>query len=315
MPYTNTTAENRPDLDIIVAEHIGVEQPGFVGTKLLPILPQEKSSGKFHKILFSEIDKQILDNRKTSTSGYNRIERTTDKDSFDCEKYGLEEPLDEDDVARMGMIEAEAMTSGLVSFNNLRAQEKRIAAKICTSTFGSAYQQAVVAAWCNAGTAKPLRDMNNSKNKLVKNIGGTKVPGCKLTLTITDEQLAALLETDEIMSKSLYTRKLGEGQPSLEELKAYFNVDDIFVASARIKKELIFSNAFGLLAIVSDSQGLKMIPRLGNTFLWTGSTASNNVTQTYRDEVKEADIVRVKHHVDEKIITAPCGVLLTGVLA
>jgi hypothetical protein len=132
---------------------------------------------------------------------------------------------------------------------------------------------------------------------------------------MNDTQFDYLLATKEIQDKCIYTRKIADGQVQADELARYFGVDRIEIATGKIKKANIWGNSYMLLSLVSNNQALKSVPRIGNTFLWTGSTASNNVVQSYRDEEKEADIIRVKQNTDEKVISSACGILITGVVS
>ena len=311
--YPNTTAIDRPDLEIALVEHLALAGSGFAGTKMFPILNSDKSSGKYHKITFAELDKQILDNKKQSSTGYNRVQRKTGKDSYDCQKYGLEEELDFDDVQRLGVIQSESIVTSAVGFNNLRSQEIRIKKTLWnTELFKGSSQQKALKPW-NDAAATVKKDIDLAKLRLKKNIGGTNGPGTRLVLLCSDEMIVNILASDLIQKKTEFTRRIEESDPNLEQLAQYLRVDEIIEASSRVEGELIFTNEFAMLAIVSASEATQLVPRLGNTWLWTKSTGSNNTVETYRDENKEADIIRVKHHVDEKLMCAACGILFTDV--
>jgi hypothetical protein len=54
-----------------------------------------------------------------------------------------------------------------------------------------------------------------------------------------------------------------------------------------------------MLTITSNSPDITE-PCIGRTFLWTGDSDSNSVVESYRDEERRSDIVRVRHHTQER---------------
>ena len=48
----------------------------------------------------------------------------------------------------------------------------------------------------------------------------------------------------------------------------------------------------------------------GRTVVWTGDASSLFVTETYRSEQNRSDVIRVRQHTDEKIVSTPSGTLI-----
>jgi hypothetical protein len=65
--------------------------------------------------------------------------------------------------------------------------------------------------------------------------------------------------------------------------------------------------------LVSGATNLRSAPQYGRVMLWRDSTPADMMVETYRDEGRESNVVRVKHHSVEKLLTARAGYLLTNI--
>ena len=65
-------------------------------------------------------------------------------------------------------------------------------------------------------------------------------------------------------------------------------------------------DAEAMLTITTDDPDIS-VPCIGRTFFWveeSGDGEANTVVETYRDETRRADIVRVRHDSDERLLAS-----------
>jgi hypothetical protein len=107
-------------------------------------------------------------------------------------------------------------------------------------------------------------------------------------------------------------------------LSLYLDVDDILIGGAQYdstKKGQSYSLAdiwddeYVTLARISRGSNDLREPCLGRTMLWTSDSPQMLVTEQYREEQTRSDIYRVRHYVDEAIIFAGAGYILSNITA
>ena len=200
----------------------------------------------------------------------------------------------------------------------LRSQERRVAAKVKnTSTFENA---AATKAWNSYADADPLADVEKAKEHFRYSVG------LKPNALVMDEGVLRHISMCEaVMERVKYTSPNAiRGQLTIEQLKAYFGVENIVVAGAVFnsakkgkpkKIEAIWPKDKVLLArLSSGGQDLKE-PSLGRTFIWEEDAPGMLVTEQYREEQTRSDVYRVRQNTDECIQFAGAGYILTGVTA
>jgi hypothetical protein len=73
----------------------------------------------------------------------------------------------------------------------------------------------------------------------------------------------------------------------------------------------IWGTEYAMLFVKQDSADLRS-PGLGSTFVWTSDSPENVNVESYREEQTRSNIIRVRHHCVETILSANCGYLLSG---
>ena len=198
----------------------------------------------------------------------------------------------------------------------LRSQERRVAQKVMdTGTFENA---AAAKAWNSYADADPLADVEKAKEHFRFSVG------LKPNALVMDEDvLRHISMCQAVMERVKYTSPNAiRGQLTLEQLKAYFGIENIVVAGAVFnsakkgtpkKIEAIWPKDKVLLArLSSGGQDLKE-PSLGRTFVWEEDAPGLIVTEQYREEQTRSDVYRVRQNTDECVQFTGAGYILTGV--
>lgn len=325
MPSPSTSlATLRPDLaGGFMQFDLAMDRQGFIGNLVLPVFETAVQAGPFGKITLES----LLQNRETKRApggGYNRGNWEFTTDSFACVENGAEEPID-DREAKMyaSYFDVEQVSAQRAYDAVLRAQELRAANLIFNTTTwtGAALTTAVGTAWtaANAATAVPITNVNAAAVKVWE--------GCGMwpNALIMNRQVFKNLKVNDQVKAAIAS--LGAGSSirardiTREMLAAVFDVDYVFVAgsaqNAAIEGQTrslahLWSSSYCMVARVCTSQDIRE-PGLGRTLHWgaDGSQVGGTV-ETYRDENVRSDIVRVRHDVQEKVLYAECGHLLSG---
>lgn len=286
----------------------------FMGLKLAPPIGVQVRNGSYGKITYAEMTESPLTVKRAPGSNYFRTETNVTTDTFDCEEYGQEEAIDDGNALVVGQyFEAEMTAAQKAIYNLLYQQEVRIKTLLQNaSTFSSTYQSACYDEWDQASTATPVKDILSAKMKLYQNSGADESMGSKLVLGMSHKVYAALVSTNEVKGCLGYN---GNGLPprywETAAVAGALGVDEVVYSIANASGTDTWDDEYAYLFLTSDSPNM-VIPRCANVFRWDADCADNALVETYRDETIRSNIVRVRQHVDEKIVNVACGILITN---
>lgn len=312
-PASLTTV--RPDLAAGVMAY-GLQQE-FMGLKLLPNLNVQYKNGTYGFYSYAELTRTAADIRRAPGSEYYRRQSAFTVDTYACQEYGLEEAIDDGDkLEAERYFQVEQTKANSCMFQLMQQQELRIKTLIeSTALFTSGYQQAVATKWNTAGSATPTYDLAKAKNKLVINSGVAGAMGQKLVLGMSYALYEYLVNVTEIKNcLGLSGNGVILGKVTKQQIAAILGVDEIVVSTAQASGSDMWDKQYAYLFYVSDSSDWG-VPRLGNSLVWSADAPGNSLVENYRDESTRSDIVRVRQHIDEKVINVRNGILLTGCYA
>ena len=322
MPTSVTSlATLRPDLaESFEAFDLEAEKAGYIARKVLPTVDVASQAGNFGKIPLEQLLQQ-RDTKRAPGSGYSRGNFTFDDSIYSCKENGAEEPIDD----REAMMYAEYFDAETVStqraYNAVLANaEKRVADAIFnTSTWTGASLTTDVSSvpWATIASAKPLANVEAAVQKVYD--GSGLWPNA---LVINKKVFRNLRNTpeviDRIASSGAGDRNLAS-DVTLQMLAQAFDLDYIIVAggSQNTAKEgqtasvgQIWSSTYAMVCKVATSGDFRE-PCVGRTFHWSADGSNiDGAIESYRDETVRANIIRVRHDVDEVILYAQAGHLL-----
>ena len=321
---SSSLATLRPDLATFLEFDLEMDQLGFVADQVFPVIDVASQAGNFGKIPLEQL-LQERDTKRAPGSGYSRGSFTFQPAVYACEEHGAEEPVD-DREAKMyrEYFDAEVISTARAFSAVLTNAEKRVAdAVFNTSTWtGTPLTTAISNEWDSNHTtnAVPITDVEAAVQKVYDNSG----LWCN-ALIINRKVFRNLRNLDQIIER---INSSGAGSPSkpsditTQMLAQVFDLPYIIVAgsSRNSAKEgqtatptQIWSSEYAMVCKIATSADMRE-PCIGRTFHWSedGSSIGGTV-ETYRDETVRGDVVRVRHDVDEIVLYAEAGHLLSNV--
>jgi hypothetical protein len=204
----------------------------------------------------------------------------------------------------------------------MRNAEVRMAAAVfnTTSWTGSALTTAITNEWDDSANATPRADVKAAKLKVWDNSG--LLANALIINHILFEHLKDVAAVIDRLKYAGYT----DPNPALigeRALAQALGIDMIIVAGSpkNTAKEgqdasisPVWSSEYAMVARVATTQDVRE-PCIGRTFHWgeDGSDIGGTV-DTYYEERRRSDIVRVRHQVDEKTLYVQAGHLLSNAI-
>ena len=318
---SSSLATLRPDLAGSLMEFdLEMNLNGFVGSQVLPVINVDRESGKFGKIPLEQL-LQSADTKRAAGAGYSRGNWSFTDESFVCEEYGHEEPVDD----REAKIYADYFDAELVSTLRARSTimveaEKRIAAAVYNETTFSGQITTVTNEWDDATNCTPIVDVNTAINLAYDRTGIWPD-----SLVINKKVFRNLRASDKVKDAIASS---GAGDPTkqsditVQMIAQCFDLRNVFVAGGSTNSAAegqtavpaqIWSDEYAMVFKAASSDDIREAC-LGRTFHYGGDgSQANGAVESYRDENVRADIVRVRHDVDEKILYSEVGQLLKNI--
>lgn len=316
--YSNTNAIIRSDINAFVVEAAGVEDL-LIGPKIFGVYGSPSRTGIYPRIrmgqggLMKTDDSSGDKTRRAPDGSYNETSRVTEQDTFDCVDRGLEERIDDAyarDYARF--FDAEVVTAQMLLRAMRLAQEKRHADTLFDSAVFNSTNSSVAYSEANIATIDFARDMTDAIDRLT---GKGIVPNT----VVMNVALWNRLRRSTKLQTYLYGNLPSGNQRTIKaaDLGAEFGITNILIAA--IKNDTASKRKDPTLAhIWSDdyvwvgnvASGDFAARGAARQIVWTGDAPDLYVTETYRNEIRRGDMVRVRQHTTEKIIDATAGELI-----
>ncbi|MEM1224606.1 MAG: hypothetical protein AAGJ40_02855 [Planctomycetota bacterium] len=321
---TSSLATQRPDLaESFMEFDLEADAAGMIAGRVFPVVEVQSQAGNFGKIPLEQLLQQ-RETKRAPGAGYSRGNFTFTDAKYACDEHGAEEPVD-DREAKMyaDYFDAELISTQRAYSAVLRNAEQRVADAVFNTTTwtGSALTTAAGTAWSNASST-PLADVEAAVQKIYDNSGLWAN-----SLVVNKKVFRNLRNCDEVIDR---INSAGAGSPSkasdvtVKMLSEVFDLPNIIVAGTSknganegqsATPTQIWSSEYAMVCCVATSGDFRE-PCVGRTFHWgeDGSSVGGTI-ETYRDETKRSDIVRVRHDVDEVLLYPEAGHLLSNITA
>lgn len=298
-PSTSASvAELRQDLGAVAYERLlGSAAVGHIGLQVLPLFRSAISSAKFPKIP-KDVGLKAVDDARGAGGHYNEVDWRFEMDAFSTEDRGLVGYIDDRLRALYStVIEVEQATTDTVTDQILLAHERRVAA---LAVAGGASANVTVP-WSTAATATPKADIDTGKAAF-RTASGLLPNALAMSLTA----FWALVNTAEVKGALQYTApiQMGGFEAQRAAMAAYLGVDQILVAggmhdTTQKNKAAVLADLWNPtychLLRVSNGSTNALEPCWGRTILWTGGAGDLLTVETYRDEPRRADAIRIRN--------------------
>jgi len=315
----------RPDLGGSFMEYdVLAREMGYIATQVFPVFEAAKPSGTFGTIPVEQL-LQTRDTTRSPGSGYARGEWEFSTDTFACIEHGAEEAIDDNQAtAYREWFDAEQVAAARAMSSVQRNAEIRVHdAVFNTSTWtGSSLTTAIGGGleWDVAASAKPIADVEAAAQLVYDNSGFW--PNALVITKKVFRNLRVVAEIQDVISSSGAGMPENAGMITQQMLSTVFDLPFIIVGGstkntaaegATASLASVWDDEYAMVCRVSTTNDISE-PCIGRTIHWSedGSDIGGTV-ETYRDETVRGDIVRVRHQVDEKMLYAQAGHLLSNV--
>lgn len=313
MAYITSGATLRGDITTAVIQ--GQSTNAFIGADICPIYSSGVKAGQYLKLNLGNAELLNSDTSKVSPgSAYPRSSRAFDTDNFVCFEYGLEEVVPDalaSDVARFFGLETE--TAKILLRNIQIGHEVEVSDAVMNSGTFNATAAGVSYTTANLSTISFVADVAQAKQRLLKK-------GVIPNSIILNQEVFDLIRRAPLVQNQFFgvvpsdTRRL----LSEDELAAVAGVDKCYVGraaknsaqkGASFSGSFIFPTTFCMVGNVAG--GDFAAGGLGRTIIWSEDTSAPFVTESYRDENRRSNILRVRSNRVVKIIDSTAGELIT----
>lgn len=321
MPSPSTSAATlRPDISESFEEFdLEMDREGYIAQKVMPPIEVQSQSGTFGKIPVEQLLK-ARDTARAPGSGYARSQFTFETASYACEEHGAEEVIDDRELNMYSGYFDAAMVSALRARSDvLRNCEQRVADAVFNATTFSSYTTGITNEWDDYTNAIPITDVDEATKAVYSQCG--LWPNA---LIINYTVFRNLCNCDQIVNRIKYQNFMDAraGTINAQALAQVFNLDYVLVAGGSTNSanegltasvSHIWSNEYAMVAKVATTPDFKE-PCLGRMFHWSEDGSQvNGTVEIYREESARGDVVRVRQDVDEIILYAASGHLLSNV--
>jgi len=291
---------------------------GLIGAEIFPLLPVAAKSGQYLKVQLAQADLLNNDSKaRSSASDYARVTRSFGTDSYDAVEYGLEEVIGDDfkaDADRFFDLEA---SSARYLLRQLKiGHEKRVSDIInaATTPFTTADQSAI-SAYTNANLANidVAGDVAAARTELNKL--GYEANAVLMSAPVFER----IRRTTKLQNQFFGVVSDTKGRLLSEaEIAAALGVERVLVGRAAVNSAnknksysggFIFPNTF--ITVANVQSGQFTAGGIGRTLVWSADAPGGFVTESYRDEARRSNVLRVRMNTAEKLIDANAGVRIT----
>ncbi len=297
----------------LTAQKFMQDATAFVGRQLFPLFFTAMQAANYYVFDRENMLNVPTSIRRSPASPYARQVMQLSGDSYSCQNYGVEEPVDDEERAKYGnAVDADnaAVRRGVNTI--LVNHETRVHDAIVNSS--TIPRSAPGTTWDQEGST-PIQDIRAMRESVHSNCGLDAN-----TICFNRAVFNALSDHSQVLDRIKYSER---GVVTEDILAAVFGVSRVLVAGGltnaaaeglTLNPGTIWDDTV-ILAHVENVQDLSA-PNFGRTFAWRQFTGPDGLqTFTYRQDEIDSDVQRVRQHCDEKLVGPECGYLLTDVLS
>jgi hypothetical protein len=305
----------RADIAQAVYEGLSNKNNLFIGTEVMPVYSSDVKSGAYLKLNIGDSETLNDDVLKIAAgAGYPRTSRRFTSDSFDAIEYGLEEVLPDSNRRDLDrFFDTEVNIAGMLLRQIQISHEARVASAAFASNGLTAISATAAYTEANITSFDVPGDVASAKLELAKFgvLPNTLIMSMPLFERIrrsakVQNQFFGIVPSDQ-------SRLLSEG-----EVAAAVGVDRVLVGRAPKNTAakgqayaggFIWSNTY--LALATTSGGDFSGGGFGRTIVWAADSPVPFVSETYRDEARRANVLRVRQNSAEKVIDGSSIIRIT----
>lgn len=291
---------------------------GLIGANLLPLQNVDAKSGTYLKVQLA--GGELLSNNalaRESGASYSRGIRSFASANYATNEVGLEELVPDDSAKDLNRFFAyEAETAKFLLRQLKLSHEKRVADLLwnATTPFTIADQtRAVAYTQANVATIDVARDVATAKLALAQY-------GYETNCVAMSANVFELIRRSTLLQNQFFgvISNTGARLLSEAEIAAALGVQSLLVGRAAYNtagKNKSYSGSFIVpdtkIIVGQVSGGEFTAGGIGRTLVWSGDSAGGFVSESYRDEARRSQVLRVRMNTDEVVIDPNAAVRIT----
>lgn len=291
---------------------------GLIGAQLLPIQNVDAKAGTYLKVQLAA--GELLSNNvlnRESGSSYSRGIRSFSSANYSTNEFGLEELVPDDASADLNrFFSYESETAKFLLRQLKLSHEKRVNDVVwASSTPFTIADQSPAANYTQAlvTTVDIARDVATAKLALAQY-------GYEANCVAMSANVFELIRRSTLLQNQFFgvISSTGARLLSEAEIAAALGVTNLLVGRAAINtagKNKSYSGSFVVssakIVVGQVSGGEFTAGGMGRTLVWTGDAAGGFVSESYRDEARRSQVLRVRMNTDEVIIDPNAAVRIT----
>ena len=291
---------------------------GLIGANLLPLQNVDAKSGTYLKVQLA--GGELLSNNalaRESGASYSRGIRSFASANYATNEVGIEELVPDDSAKDLNRFFAyEAETAKFLLRQLKLSHEKRVADLLwnATTPFTIADQtRAVAYTQANVATIDVARDVAAAKLALAQY-------GYESNCVAMSANVFELIRRSTLLQNQFFgvISNTGARLLSEAEIAAALGVQSLLVGRAAYNtagKNKSYSGSFIVpdtkIIVGQVSGGEFTAGGIGRTLVWSGDSAGGFVSESYRDEARRSQVLRVRMNTDEVVIDPNAAVRIT----
>lgn len=317
-PSSAITTGLRPELLGSFEEYPLLSQEnGFVGLNVFPPLEVPNQAGTYGIIPVEQVKRNVStsDLTRAPTGDYNEIDWKFETFSYVTTEYGIRVPVDDREAAMyQDFIEAEMLSASIARLALLEDLEQRTVALALDASIPTS---AVATIWTTVATATPITDIGTAMKAVYNNTGFRAN-----TLALHWKDLWNMKLTSQFQDFVKYTQRSLPEDMGPTEIASALGLSKVFVAGVSVNTAAddaaaSFSDVWTagkvFVGRTADANSSHKEVCIGRTHHWAADGSRvTGVAESYYDDAKRRQIVRVRHDVQTKLIYPKAGYVLTG---
>jgi len=306
---SNDAAILRPDLGAVVDEFTPARSAGMIADRVLPMFPVSLQSSGF-PVIPKEVMLKLKETARAPRSAYPSADWKWENGLYATSENGWEEPIDDRErKIYRNLFDVESVCAKRAMQIILRGREKRVADLVFNATRFTAH--AVGNKWSDTTNATPIDDVKDAKRAVELQCGMT--PNA---LIMDPTSMDCVTNCDQVIDRLKYTFPgIDMADMTAAQVAQVLGVQQVLVGggvydSAAENKDAsiarIWPSTQVMLTSIATSNDLTEAC-LGRTFYWqdeSGDDEVQTVVESYRNESRRSDIIRVRHDSDENLLAS-----------
>lgn len=318
----STQAVSRPEISAVLEQSQKAEI-FYIAQKVFPVKPVEARAGRYPRIPLVGGNLMKREQTKRGSSGaYNETTQEHDWDTYNCEDRGLEQRVDDTKAAEMkDFFSLEKTAAKNVRRKCLLDFEINAATQLLNAANFAAQNAAVAYTEANLATIDFARDLND----LIEVVTGR---GENVNTVVMSHVFWNRVRRSPLLREYIHGKLGAEPLKGLITIK---HLQEAFALDVEGNLDFLIGRAKYDIAR-KGAAAASLQPIWGTSHVWAGDISAGDfdeggatrtlvweadvpsglfATETYRDEKRRSDMVRVRTNSIEKILNGNAGQLLT----